>query len=296
MVATVGYQGSESRHLLVQSNYNAIACGAWLALNPVVNSLDYYANTGTANYNAMMATLKHTFSHQFNIEAQYTWAKSMDENSGPYEEDPYPYDSHAAYGRSDYNVANAFKIFGLWQPVIFRGEHNWMEKVVGGWSLSGIYNWHTGFPINPLYNANTSGGLYYNGSGYSSLRPAAYIGGAGMKTGNNIFMQATNPNYNGNGTTYFTAPAFVDGPAFPAIGATACSWNSAQQPERTGLQRSGWIIDQGVRVSELAGIGRARAAGVPGGRIQPVQQAEPGRELDRQYAGLGESRWDCVVA
>ncbi|MGA7108660.1 MAG: TonB-dependent receptor [Terracidiphilus sp.] len=216
MVATVGYQGSESRHLLVQSNYNAIGAAYGLALNPVVNSLDYYANTGTANYNAMLATLKHTFSHQFNIEAQYTWAKSMDENSGPYEEDPYPYDSHAAYGRSDYNVANAFKIFGLWQPVIFRGEHNWMEKVVGGWSLSGIYNWHTGFPINPLYNANTSGGLYYNGSGYSSLRPAAYIGGAGMKTGNNIFMQATNPNYNGNGTTYFTAPAFVDGPAFPA--------------------------------------------------------------------------------
>jgi hypothetical protein len=217
MVASLGYQGSESRHLLVQSNFNVIAGANGVALNPTANFIDYYANTGTGNYNAMIATLKHTFSHQFNVEAQYTWGKAMDENSGPYEEDPYPYNSHAAYGRSDYNVANAFKIFGLWQPILFRGEHNWAEKVVGGWSLSGIFNLHTGFPINPLYNTNTSGGLYYNGSGYGSLRPAAYKGGAGSSTSNSTFMQATNPNYNGNGTTYFAAPAFADGPAFPAF-------------------------------------------------------------------------------
>jgi hypothetical protein len=87
---------------------------------------------------------------------------------------------------------------------------------VGGWSISGIFNWHTGFPINPLYNANTSGGLYYNGSGYSQLRPASVVGGAGKSTSNGVFMQATNPNYNGNGTTFFTPPTFVNGPAFPA--------------------------------------------------------------------------------
>jgi len=217
MVASLGYEGSESRHLLVQSNFNVIAGANGIALNPVANFIDYYANTGTGNYNAMIATLKHTFSHQFNIETQYTWGKAMDENSGPYEEDPYPYDSHAAHGRSDYNVANAFKIFGLWQPILFRGQNNWAEKVVGGWSLSGIFNWHTGFPINPLYNTNTSGGLYCNGSGYGSLRPAAYKGGAGSSTSNSTFMQTTNPNYNGNGTTYFAAPAFADGPAFPAF-------------------------------------------------------------------------------
>jgi hypothetical protein len=228
MVASLGYQGSESRHLLVQSNFNVIAGAEGAALNPTVNSIDYYANTGTGNYNAMIATLKHTFSHQFNVEAQYTWGKAMDENSGPYEEDPYPYNSHAAYGRSDYNVANAFKIFGLWQPVIFRGQNNWAEKVVGGWSLSGIYNWHTGFPINPLYNTNTSGGLYYNGSGYGSLRPAAYTGGAGTSTGNHTFMQATNPNYNGNGTTYYSAPTFANGPAFPAFA----------PPPAIGIQRN----------------------------------------------------------
>ena len=80
----------------------------------------------------MIATLKHNFSNHFNAEAQYTWAKSMDENSGPYSEDPYPYNSHAAYGRSDYKVGNAFKLFGLWQPVIFHGNARWAEKLPEG--------------------------------------------------------------------------------------------------------------------------------------------------------------------
>ncbi len=208
VVASLGYQGSQTRHLLVQSNFNAIASANGIALNPVVNFLDYYDNVGTGNYNAMIAILRHTFSHHFNLEAQYTWANAMDENSGPYEEDPYPYNSHAAYGRSDYDVKNGFKLFGLWQPTIFKNGNGWGEKVLGGWSLSGIFNWHSGFPFTPVYGANTSGGLYYNGSGYSSLRPAAYLGGAGSSTSTSAFMEKTNPNYNGNGTTYFRAAYF----------------------------------------------------------------------------------------
>ena len=216
LVATLGYQGSQTRHLLIHSNFNVIAVGYGVALNPKVNTLNYWANTGTGNYNAMIATLRHTFSHQFSLDAQFTWAKAMDENSGPYYQDPYPYDSHAAYGRSNYNVAKAFKLFGLWQPVFFRGGNTWLEKVAGGWSLSGILNVHSGFPFDPNYNTVTSGGLFYNGSGYGSLRPADYLGGAGTDTSNGTFMHATNPNYKGNGTTYYATPTFVNGPTFPA--------------------------------------------------------------------------------
>jgi hypothetical protein len=216
LVASIGYQGSQSRHMLVQSNYNVIAAAKGIPLSPLANFVDYYANTGSGNYNALLATLKHTFAHHFSAEAQYAWTKAMDENSGPYSEDFYPYDSHAAYGRSDYNVANAFKIFGLWQPVLFSGGHGWAEKVVGGWSLSGIYNIHSGFPFNTNFNTVTPGGLYYIGSEYNQLRPAGFIRGAGSDTSNKTFQQSTNPNYHGNGTAFFAPPTFVAGPAFPA--------------------------------------------------------------------------------
>lgn len=228
LVASLGYQGSQTRHLLVQNNWNAIAAARGLALNPKVNFLDFYQNTGTGNYNAMIATLNHTFAHNFQAEVMYTWAKAMDENSGPYSEDFYPYDTHAAYGRSDYNVANAVKIFGLWQPVFFHGSHSWLEKVAGGWSLSGIWNWHTGFPWNPVYNA--TGSLYYPGSGYGQLRPAARLGGYGSSTSNKVFQQATNPNFGGDGTKYFPGPTYV--------AATGSSFLDTVPAPLPGIQRN----------------------------------------------------------
>ena len=213
-VATIGYLGSQSRHLLTQANFNVIALAHGIPLNPKANFVDYYSNTANSNYNGMTATLTHNFAHQFSAEVQYTWAKAMDENSGPYSEDPYPFDVHAAYGRSDYNVQNAFKLFGLWQPIFFHGSNNWMEKVIGGWSLGGIFNDHSGFPFNPVYNTT---GPYYQGSGYGALRPSKYLGGAGSKTSNSIFKNGlVNPNYGGDATKYFAPPVYVQGPTFPA--------------------------------------------------------------------------------
>lgn len=219
-MATLGYQGMQMRHLIIQDNWLAIAAQKRLAFNPAVNSIGYFDNAGNGNFNSMVATLNHYFSHTVQAQAQYMWGKAMDENSGPYYEDYYPYDVHAAYGLADYNVGNQFKIFGLWQPIIFRGSHSWAEKVVGGWNLSGIWNWHTGFPFDPIYNIN--GNLYYGSSGYGQLRPAGHVSGAGTKTGNSVFQGFTmlgnshiNPNYGGNATKYFPAPTYTAGPSFP---------------------------------------------------------------------------------
>ena len=96
--------------------------------------------------------------------------------------------------------------------MLFHGSHSWVEKVAGGWSLSGIWNLHSGFPWNPNYGSNN---LYYQGSGYSVLRPAAVVSGAGSSTSNSTFMHATNPNYGGNGTQFFVPPTYVQGAAFP---------------------------------------------------------------------------------
>lgn len=220
IVATVGYQGSQSRHLYTQANYNLIAAYHGQALSPYANFIDLYSNSASGNYNGLITTLSHNFSHHFQLEGQYTWSKAMDQNSGPYSEDFYPWISSAAYGPSDYNVANAFKVFGMWQPVIFSGSHGWLEKVAGGWSISGIFNAHTGFPFNPVYNTNTSNGsLFYGGSGYSQLRPVAVVPGFGRKTSNKNFQQDINPNYGGDATRYFVAPQFPDSVDFPNVSA-----------------------------------------------------------------------------
>jgi hypothetical protein len=222
-VATLGYQGSSGHHLLYQEDLNAVAVIHGYALNPALSRVMMNINGANSNYNALLATMKHNFAHGFQIEGQYTWSKSMDEGSSPYTLDPYaPISIHSVYGRSDYNVQNAFRTFCLYQPSFF--HEKWLHRIADGWSLGGIYNWHTGFPWTPVYSVTTnavptgsSGNLYYAGSPYTSIRPAAYTGTgladtstAGFETGPSLSNPgATNVNFPNKGPAYFTEPTYT---------------------------------------------------------------------------------------
>ena len=203
-VATVGYQGSTSHNLFFHQNPLATPAASGFPINPQVGGGDYWSNLGHANYNALLAGLRHQFAHQFSADAEFTWAKSLDTSSGPYFEQPYPFSTSYDYGRSDYDVNKAFKLIALWQPVFFHGSNRWIEKIAGGWSLSGIFTMHTGFPWSPIANVTTPGNLYCgNCFGYSQLYPAAYLGGAGTSTSNDQFK--TGSNYSKGGAAYFAA-------------------------------------------------------------------------------------------
>jgi hypothetical protein len=206
LVASLGYQGSQSRNLYFHENPNAAPAALGYALNPQIGGGDYWGNAGWGNYNALIADLRHRFSQQFAAEAQFTWSRSMDTSSAPYSEQPYPYNLNLDYGRSDYNIPLAFKLFGTYQPVFFRGSHGWLEKLVGGWSLSGIFNIHDGFPWTPLVSVN-GGSLYCGTCNYTSLYPAAYLGGAGSSTSNDQYK--TGSNYSKGGTAYFSSPTYT---------------------------------------------------------------------------------------
>jgi hypothetical protein len=205
LVASLGYQGTLSRNIYFHENPNATPAASGYTLNPQIGGGDYWGVSGRGNYNALLAELKHQFSHQFIADAQFTWAKSLDTSSAPYSEQAYPYNPGLNYGPSDYNVSKAFKLYGMWQPVIFHGSRSWMEKIAGGWSLSGILNWHSGFPWTPVVNV-LNGSLYCGQCGYGSL-PAIYVGGAGTSTSNDQFK--TGSNYPNGGAAYFTSPTYT---------------------------------------------------------------------------------------
>jgi Carboxypeptidase regulatory-like domain len=205
-VASLGYQGSLSRDIYFHENPNAAPAAAGYTLNPQIGGGDYWGVSGRGNYNALLAELNHRFSHQFSADAQFTWAKSMDTSSAPYSEQPYPYNLSLDYGRSDYNVGKAFKLYGVWQPVLFRGDNAWMEKVLGGWSISGIFNIESGFPWSPTVSVQ-NGSLYCGTCGYGSLFPASYLAKPGTDTSNDQFK--TGSNYPNGGSAYFAVPTYT---------------------------------------------------------------------------------------
>jgi Carboxypeptidase regulatory-like domain len=232
-ISTLGYQGSLSHNIFFHENPNAVPATSGFALNPQIGGGDLWGVSGHANYNAMLAELKHQFSQQFMADAQFTWAKSMDTSSGPFFEQDYPYNLGLNYGRSDYNVGKAFKIFGVWQPVFFHGNRGWVEKIVGGWSLSGIFNVHSGFPWSPVVSV-ANGSLYCGTCGYTQLLPAAFLGGAGSSSSNDAFKTASSSNFPRGGAAYFTTPTYTPfsgtsfGPALPQ--SPGVQRNSLNQP------------------------------------------------------------------
>jgi len=207
-IATLGYQGSLSRDIFFHENPNATPAAEGLTLNPQIGGGDYWGVSGFGNYNAMLAELNHKFSQQFSAQAQFMWSKSMDTSSGPYFEQPYPYNVNLDYGPSDYNVGKDFKLFGVYQPVIFRGENAWMEKIFGGWSISGNLEVHSGFPWSPLVNV-TGGSLYCGTCGYGQLFPASFIAKPGTSTSNDAFKTVANSNFPNGGTAYFAMPTYT---------------------------------------------------------------------------------------
>jgi hypothetical protein len=221
MVATVGYDGSSSHRLLRWVFQGQIL---FEPQNPEVNGLRYWTDDVDGNYNALLTEFQKHFSHGFEFDAQYTYSKSMDEASNNYYFDQYPFNAQAAYGPSDYDATHNFKLWGLWSPKIFSGDRAWMEKVAGGWTFSGIWNAHSGFPWTPFYNVQVTGdpnecSLLFANSGYCSVRPAAYLGGAGSNYGNSTFKLQTG-NFPNGAYTYFTPPTLsLNGlPPVPEVG------------------------------------------------------------------------------
>ena len=219
LIANVGYTGSVGRHLLYDYDATALADIQGAPQNPLISGVGTFGSSGKSNNNMMLAGLKHQFSHTFSAEAQFTWAHSMDTDSGPYSRDAYLYNPAFSMGRSDFDINKSLKVFGVLQPVIFHGNLNWAEKVVGGWSLSGIMTLHSGFGWTPIFQEPHQIYCYNCGYGYTNLRPH-YLGGAGSNTSNNAFKTGSNfptPGAANTGTNndqfsnaYFEVPNFAD--------------------------------------------------------------------------------------
>ncbi len=223
-VASIGYQGSTTRHLTVHYNDYNVGSALGFALNPNVSGVTLYADDGSARFNALLLELKHNFSNTFQVDTQYRFSHTMDSGSNAYAAGAYQWNLATGFATSDYDIRNAFKLYGVWSPRIFRGSSNsWMEKVAGGWTVSGILNAHTGFPwtpqyanneitngFDPVFNFGPFSGGSSNDAGPGNLLPAAYLGGFHAN------YRSSTPNPNG-GQAFFTPPTVAPGTLFTCL-------------------------------------------------------------------------------
>ena len=92
--------------------------------------------------------------------------------------------SGSEYGRSDVDATHFMVLSGIWDLPIFRGKSDGITKFLGGWQLSGIFTYHTGFPWTPINNncLQTPGQQFI-----CPIRPSGYAGGAGTRPATSSF-------------------------------------------------------------------------------------------------------------
>jgi hypothetical protein len=219
MIATVGYQGSNTHHLM-RWDYDGQV--QFPVQNPQIQGVNYFNDDVNSNYNALLTEFQKRMSHGFQIDVQYTFAKANDEASNNYYFDQYPFNATAAYGPSDFDVRHNFKLWGIWSPSFF--AEGWKHKVIDGWTMSGIWNVHSGFPWTPYYQVQTLAygntcSLVFENSGYCQVRPAAYLGGAGTDYSNSVFKQPFG-NFPNDPVNYFAPPTLsaIGVPPTPGVG------------------------------------------------------------------------------
>jgi len=186
LTATIGYQGSRNNNLIRLVNQNYI----FDRVNPSFFAVFLPTPDVKSNYNALLATLERRFANGFQVQANYRFAKSIDNlsNEGPgfQTNQTFPIDNDQERGPSDFDVKHNFNLFGLWDLPIFRKRDDLVGTFLGGFQVSGIVTWHTGFPYTPVLRTGLQGRSA--GNFIDPIRPRVYLGGAGNSTSNSTFL------------------------------------------------------------------------------------------------------------
>ncbi|HKS67775.1 MAG TPA: carboxypeptidase-like regulatory domain-containing protein [Candidatus Acidoferrales bacterium] len=134
-------------------------------------SLYAWRNIGTSDYNAMQVTYNVHMGTNLQGQFNYTFSKALDEASAAERIGPYEgtggtgndlngggivinsYDPLSLRGLSDFNATHQINSNWVYRLPFGRGQMlggsagTLLDELIGGWYVSGVFRWTTGFPI-----------------------------------------------------------------------------------------------------------------------------------------------------
>jgi Carboxypeptidase regulatory-like domain/TonB dependent receptor-like, beta-barrel len=154
LAITVGYFGSKGTHLIIRRNLNQPVDGVRPYLNlsgssPILpgaalGNITQVESNGNSSYNALWVSAVQRLARGVQLNASYTWSRSIDYNSfstgGIVGQNSY--DLRSDRGLSDYDARHRF-VISLLYDLPFRGN-----RLVMGWQIGAIAQSQSGNPVN----------------------------------------------------------------------------------------------------------------------------------------------------
>ena len=165
----------------------ALQAGGYLKTNVGMASQfaenTYLTNKGFSSYHGLLLTLSKNFSQGLKFDFNYTWSHSIDNTSAPANfiaggsgygfvcDVTRPRECRAT---SDFDATTAVTADFVYQLPVGRGRmfashvNTFVNELIGGWDVSGIPQYHSGFALNAFSDAYVAG--------YANNAPAILTG------------------------------------------------------------------------------------------------------------------------
>jgi Carboxypeptidase regulatory-like domain len=178
--------------------------------SPQFSSMDAWRSIGNSSYNAAQFSLRHR-AGGLEFDVNYTYSRSIDDGSNAERVSTFEGGGFASQilnswfprqnrAVSDFDTTHIVNANWVYQLPLGRGKRfgagmgSFANAVIGGWTLSGLWRWSSGYPfslLSPEWATN-----------YDLETPAVPLSSARPKTGSFIVQQASCP----NNITFCTGP------------------------------------------------------------------------------------------
>jgi hypothetical protein len=135
----------------------------YVLFQPQFNSLPTYFNYGSSNYHGLQISVRRNAGGA-SFGANYALSKSIDNGSAAENQDltvgsgtgliPDAFQSKAHRARSDFDLRHNFNAYGVFDLPIGRGRalgreaRGLLNQLIGGYALTGVWRWRSGFPLS----------------------------------------------------------------------------------------------------------------------------------------------------
>jgi hypothetical protein len=196
--------------------------------NPYLSSGFFWYSEGNSSYNALQVDVSRRFSRTLKFRANYTWSKSLDNNSAltGAQANNQPqmvmnrFDLRKDWGPSALNVSHQAHFTATYE-LPFGHDQRWLAQssgltgtLVSGWVFNTITTAASGFPFTPQDGSNVSGDGDTRNPDRPSLNPAFHgpiiLGSPHQWFNPNAFVLPQAGTYGNVGRGSFTGPDFVE--------------------------------------------------------------------------------------
>jgi len=208
-------------NIFLAIDQNRMRAGLQPFNNYLARTLFLRASTGRSNYNALFVTLRKRMSRGLTYTLNYTFSRSLDQ-IGVWQNAasvmPNNFDLDAEYGPSPFDLTHMFNATWMYELPFGRGRffgaaNSALNKLIGGWYVSGIFRAQSGDPLVVNQGPGVWGGSLFLGfnSGAIPTKDPRSFGNTvqrGVAGSNNIGING-NPATGGSGLNLFSNPEQV---------------------------------------------------------------------------------------